>query len=319
MIRGWFAKPRVLVDLALASVVANVVIVVTGGAVRLTDSGLGCPTWPTCTGSSLTPSGPYSFHKQVEFTNRTLTFVLAAIAIATLIAAWRQRSQVLLAAIALAVIPVQAVIGGISVLTDLNPWVVALHLIVSMANIAVTMVLWWRVSGHAGRVAGPLPAVVLARLVVLTAAAVVVVGTVVTGSGPNSGAKHESQRFDINPSSIAQLHADLVMVLVGLTVGVVALLYAVRVSPGPRKAAWVVLAVELAQGAIGYTQYFLDVPPLLVAVHMLGACAVWIAAWHLLLRLTASEQLPDHVDQDAHQRAHHRAVHPDELQVTPDL
>ena len=77
-------------------------IVVTGGAVRLTDSGLGCPTWPTCSGSSLTPSGPYSFHKQVEFTNRTLTFVLAAIAIATLIAAWRQRSQVLLAAIALA-------------------------------------------------------------------------------------------------------------------------------------------------------------------------------------------------------------------------
>ena len=90
MIRGWFAKPRVLAYLALASVVANVVIVVTGGAVRLTDSGLGCPTWPTCTGSSLTPSGPYSFHKQVEFTNRTLTFVLAAIAIATLIAAWRR-------------------------------------------------------------------------------------------------------------------------------------------------------------------------------------------------------------------------------------
>jgi heme a synthase len=319
VIRDWFGKPRVLAYLALASVAANVVIVVTGGAVRLTGSGLGCPTWPTCTGSSLTPSGPYSFHEQIEFTNRTLTFLLAAIAIATLIAAWRQRSQVRLAAIALTVIPVQAVIGGVSVLTDLNPWVVALHLIVSMANIAVTMVLWWRVSGHAGRVAGPLPAIVLARLIVVTAGALVVVGTVVTGSGPNSGAKHQSQRIDVNPSSVAQLHADLVMVLVGLTVGVVALLYAVHVSPGPRRAAVALLAVELAQGAIGYTQYFLDVPPLLVAVHMLGACAVWIAAWHLLLGLTGSQQLPDRMDQQADQRAHHRAVHPDELQVTPDL
>ena len=109
------------------------------------------------------------------------------------------------------------------------------------------------------------------------------------------------------------------MVLVGLTIGSWRCCYAVRVAPGPRKAAWVLLAVELAQGAIGYTQYFLHVPPLLVAVHMLGACAVWIAAWHLLLRLTGSQQLPDQVDQDAHQRAHHRAVHPDELQVTPDL
>jgi cytochrome c oxidase assembly protein subunit 15 len=128
--------------LAIASVAANVFIVVSGGAVRLSGSGLGCPTWPTCEGSSLTPTGGSSYHTAIEFTNRTFTTVLVVVAVATVIFAWRQRREVRLALLAFGVIPAQIVIGGISVLTDLNPWVVALHLLVSMANIAVTVVLW---------------------------------------------------------------------------------------------------------------------------------------------------------------------------------
>ena len=141
-VRAWFASPRVLTGLAIASIVANCGIVVTGGAVRLTSSGLGCPTWPSCTDSSLTPTRQAATHGLIEFTNRQLTFVLGAIALATLIAAVVQRRRVALAALALAIIPVQAVIGGISVLTDLNPWVVALHFLTSMAAIAVTVLLW---------------------------------------------------------------------------------------------------------------------------------------------------------------------------------
>ncbi len=140
----WTGEVKTLRGAAIASVVANVVIVVTGGAVRLSNSGLGCPTWPDCQGGSLTPSGPSSYHKVIEFTNRQLTGVLIAIAVITALLAWRQRRELRLAVLALAIIPLQAVVGGISVLTDLNPWVVALHLLTSMANIAITVVLLWR-------------------------------------------------------------------------------------------------------------------------------------------------------------------------------
>jgi cytochrome c oxidase assembly protein subunit 15 len=283
---AWLGSPRVLRELALASVVANVVIVVTGGAVRLTASGLGCPSWPKCTGASLTPTRAHSFHGVIEFTNRQLTFVLGVIAVVTLLAAYRQRRELPLALIAFLGIPAQAIMGGITVLTDLNPWTVAAHFLLSMSITAVTTLLWWRLRDTAQP--GFAPAVVLARLIVVAAVAVLALGTVVTGTGPHAGDKGATHRIGLSPSGIAQLHADAVMVLIGLTVGLVVLLRVTGAGSAARRAAWWLLGVELAQGVIGYVQYFTHVPAGLVVVHMLGACLVWIAALLVLLTVQPS-------------------------------
>ena len=285
---AWFGSPRVLRELALASVVANVVIVVTGGAVRLTGSGLGCPTWPRCTSSSLTPTRAHSFHGVIEFTNRQLTFVLGLIAVLTLLAAYRQRRELGLAFLAFLGIPAQAVLGGITVLTDLNPWTVAAHFLLSMSIIAVTTVLWWRLRSPS--VPGFAPAVLLARLIVLAAVVVLALGTVVTGTGPHAGDKGATHRIGLDPSGVAQLHADAVWVLVGLTVGLVVLLRVTAASRSAQRAGWWLLGIELSQGVIGYVQYFTHVPSGLVAVHMLGACLVWVAALRVLLTVQPTDQ-----------------------------
>ena len=309
--------------MALASVVANTVIVVTGGAVRLTDSGLGCPTWPRCTDASLTPTAALAGHGIIEFTSRQLTFVLTLVAIVTMVAALRQKRQRGPAVLAFAVIPVQAVVGGISVLTHLNPWVVSLHFLTSMAALAITSVLYWRLRDRPPA-AGPLPgvAVWLTRLLVTVAGTVLVLGTIVTGSGPHAGDTNASgrvHRTGLNVASMSQLHADLVMVLVGLTVGLGALLYALPAARAARRPVLTLLGVLLAQAAVGYTQYFLGVPPLLVLVHMLGACLTWLAVLRLLLVVSPSQQLADGVDHQTDQRTDHRAVDADELQIAANL
>ncbi|MEO9140541.1 MAG: COX15/CtaA family protein [Jatrophihabitans sp.] len=277
--------------LALASVIANVVIVVTGGAVRLTDSGLGCPTWPRCTDKSLTPTSASALHGIIEFTNRQLTFVLVIIAVATWTVAMVRRTERRTATVAALSIPAQAVLGGLTVLTHLNPWLVAAHFMLSMAIIAVTFVLWWRVRGL--REDGTVERLVVdprARLIAWFTAgatlATLVIGTVVTGSGPHAGdlTHGRIRRTGLQPSSVAQLHADAVMVLIGLTVGLLVLVYAVRAAEQLRRAAVILLVVELAQGVIGYTQYFLHLPELLVGFHMLGACLVWLAALNVVVR-----------------------------------
>jgi cytochrome c oxidase assembly protein subunit 15 len=271
--------------LAIASLVANVLIVVTGGAVRLTNSGLGCPTWPSCTSASLVPTKAYSFHGIIEFTNRQLTFVVGLLAALTVVAAWAQRRQVRLAVLAFLGIPAQAVLGGITVLTDLNPYAVACHFLLSMAVLFAYAVLVWRVAGVSG-VSEPVPrpAAVLARALCAVTAAVLVIGTIVTGSGPHAGDLKAGtlHRIHVSSSGISQLHADAVMALIGVTVGMLAVCYAVRVSARASRAVWLLLAIELAQGVVGYTQYFLHVPPLLVALHMFGACLVWLSAIRVL-------------------------------------
>ncbi len=284
----WTRSPAWLRRLALTSVVVNVGIVVTGGAVRLTGSGLGCPTWPRCSGARLVPNDKLGIHGAIEFTNRTLTFVVGVTMLLTLIVAWQQRRHVGLALLGLLGIPAQAVLGGIVVLTELNPWLVAAHFLLSAAIIAVTFLLWWRTADRAG-VAVPPAARALVTVLVAVAALVLVAGTVVTGAGPHAGDLKDGRvhRIDLPIAGLAQLHADFVMVLVGLTVGVLALAYALHLVPLQRTAA-VLLGVELAQGAIGYTQYFLHVPALLVGFHMLGACLVWLAALWALLTVRAT-------------------------------
>jgi len=260
---------------ALASVIANVGIILTGGAVRLTGSGLGCPTWPTCTRHSLVPTDELGIHSAVEFTNRTLTFVLTVVAITTLVLAYRAGREKALAWVAFAGIPAQALLGGNTVLTGLNPWTVAIHLLVSIAIVTITFALWWRVSDHdLPRVPKPVRTAtdVLAGFALL----VLALGTVVTGSGPHAGDR-KTPRMGFDIRDVTQLHADAVMLLIGLTVGLALLALASGGSAALVRAVRDLLVVELAQGLIGYVQYFTGVPSTLVEFHLLGAALVWIA------------------------------------------
>jgi cytochrome c oxidase assembly protein subunit 15 len=278
---------RTVRRLALASVVANAAIVVTGGAVRLTDSGLGCPTWPRCTSSTYTPTAASNAHGLIEFGNRMLTFVLVAVVAATLVAVVRQRprrpSLVRLATLLVLGIPAQAVLGGITVRTGLNPWTVMGHFLLSMLLLGVAVALHWR-AGESDGTVRPLVAQPLRQLsyaVLGVVALVLVAGTVVTGSGPHSG-DAKAARTGFSPESVSQLHADLVMLLVGLSI---AMWLAVRAVGGPSRDAGILVVVVLGQGAIGWTQYFTDLPVALVAVHMAGACLVLMAACRAVLAL----------------------------------
>jgi cytochrome c oxidase assembly protein subunit 15 len=156
----------------MASVVANVAIVVTGGAVRLTNSGLGCPTWPRCTDASLTPTKQYAIHGLIEFSNRMFTFVLVAIAVATWTVAMVRRRERVLATVAALGIPAQAVLGGFTVLTHLNPWLVGGHFLLSMVIIAVTFLMWWRLRDEpSGGPAHPLVRALAALIAAVVAVA----------------------------------------------------------------------------------------------------------------------------------------------------
>ena len=279
--------PRIVRRLALASVVANSGIVVTGGAVRLTSSGLGCPTWPSCTESSYTPTAEYAVHGVIEFGNRLLTFVLLGIAVATAVAVWRARpvrpGMRRLALLLLLGIPAQAVLGGITVLTGLNPWTVMGHFLVSSVLIALSVVL------HQRAREGDLPPTSLvppamrrlAAALLVVVGATLVLGTVVTGSGPHSG-DPAAGRTGLDPEVVSQLHADLVFLLVGMTL---AFWLALKAIGGPSRAMGILLLVELAQGLIGFVQYVTDLPVTLVALHLVGACGVTVAAVHAVLML----------------------------------
>ncbi|MDF1602358.1 COX15/CtaA family protein [Nocardioides sp. YIM 152315] len=273
-----------LVGWAWASIVGNCLLVVTGGVVRLTDSGLGCPTWPRCTDESFTPHGAYDVHSAIEFGNRLLTWVLVAIAVATFVAAWQSRRRDLrtLALVIALGIPAQAVIGGITVLTDLNPWIVSLHLLCSLAIINVAVLLLQRVRRPAPEASLRGPLLWHAWGTFGAAWAVLYVGTVVTGAGPHAG-DAGSARNGLDPLQWSQVHADLVFLLLGLTIG---LLLAALATRQPRRtvvAVAVLLGVELAQGLIGFVQYFTDLPIVLVGFHMLGAAATAATVtWALL-------------------------------------
>jgi len=273
---------------AVASLVANIAIVVTGGAVRLTSSGLGCPTWPRCTPDSYVAQAESGIHGAIEFGNRLLTFVLAAVAVATFVAAWRHRPRRRdLRGLALALglgIPAQAVIGGITVLTGLDPWIVMLHFLVSMVMIAAAVVLVRRAGAEGGPTA-PVGSPLLRRLVAAVAAVVAVVvylGVVTTGSGPHAG-DALAPRTGLDPQVVSRLHADAVLVLVGLTIVLVVALAAAGAPARFRRAARTLLVVELAQGLIGGAQSALGLPEPLVGLHLLGAALTVAATADLVL------------------------------------
>ncbi len=277
----------------IANLVAQAGIVVTGAIVRITGSGLGCPTWPECVEGSITPTATQeeAWQKYVEFGNRLLTFVLLFLAIAAVVAAIvdarRRRSLALpprRALLLLALVPLvgtvgQAILGGITVLTGLNPLVVGAHFLLSMAIIAGTVALVAR-SGDPGDQPitwhVPRPVRALAWLLVAASGAVVVVGVLVTSSGPHSGDETAS-RLDLDPRTLSWLHADLVLLFLGLLIGLLVALSLVHAPRHATRRAWLLLGIALLQGAIGYTQYFTGVPELLVVLHVIGAVLVWIA------------------------------------------
>jgi heme a synthase len=296
---------------ALAGVITSALIILTGAAVRLSQSGLGCPDWPTCTTSSLAASGTTGdplIHRWVEFGNRMVTVAIFIVAIGVCIAAWRfrppggrQRRDLLwLAATQPAAIVLQALLGGAVVLTKLNPALVSLHFLASVALIAATVALYVRCQEGAGPAAPLVPRPVrLAALGVVAAVALMIAaGTVVTGTGPLAGAAGVA-RYHLPLEGVTQLHADIGWLLGGL---MVALLLGLRLTAAPRKAVrlgWLLLGLIGLQGVIGYTQYFTGLPAGLVWFHVAGSVAIWITALLLPYALRERGSIADPQDAPA--------------------
>ncbi|MET9886760.1 COX15/CtaA family protein [Streptomyces sp. NPDC006430] len=287
----WTPSPRTVRRAALAALLMSVAIVVTGGAVRLTGSGLGCDTWPKCTDDSLIVTQEQGFHGAVEFGNRMLTYVLCAavgwgIVTARSATPWR-RSLTRLGWLQFFIVMGNAVLGGITVLTGLNPYSVAGHFLLATSLITVTTITWQRTGeGDAAprpRVPGPVRK--LAWALLATTLALIAAGTVVTGSGPHAGDSSEIKRMPFDWAATAHVHAISAWLVCALAVAMWLVLRVVDAPVDTRARARDLLLVLLAQGAVGYVQYFTHVPEVLVAAHMLGSCLVWIAALRVALSL----------------------------------
>jgi cytochrome c oxidase assembly protein subunit 15 len=290
-LRAWSPTPRQVEWACLAALVVNTLIVVTGGAVRLTNSGLGCPTWPECTGGSLVPVSTLGYHSVIEFTNRLLTYAVSAgVGVAILASMFQKPRRPVLVKLSWGLflgVVLQAVIGGITVLTKLAPEWVALHMCVSMGMIAVSFLLWHRSREGDGavRLLTRRELLWLGRLLVVATGAVVAVGTLVTGTDPHAGAEDASKRLPFKAMDITQAHADLVFIVVGLTAALWLALKATDAQPRALRAVREMFAVLLLQGVLGYTQYFTGLPAWMVLLHMTGACLTWLAAWRVLMAL----------------------------------
>ena len=291
--------------IAWASLVSQTLIVGTGGAVRLTGSGLGCPTWPRCTEDSFVSTPEMGIHGIVEFGNRLLTFVLIIIAVLAFVAVLRmrrERPELLRLTVVLGLgIPLQAVIGGITVLTQLNPWVVGFHFVVSAVLIALAVVLVHRV--YRGRTTGRLmvPAAVraLALATAVGAWVTVLVGIVVTGSGPHAG-DGGAARNGLDSELLQHVHSWPAYITFGLSV--LLLVGALRLGRDPlRRAVVGLIAVEAVQIVVGVAQARLGLPELLVGIHMVLACVLIALVTLVLLTLRQSESeldTADHVSAD---------------------
>ena len=268
-------------------------LVLTGGAVRLTGSGLGCPTWPECTPGSYTPvphQAEGQLHAWIEFGNRLLTFALVLVALAVLIhVLYKQRKDLRQLALGQVLgIFGQGILGGITVLTQLHPLTVAAHLLLSILLIGGATSLYDRRETPI-RKAKPEDKMTsnLSLAHIYLTFFVIALGTLVTGSGPHAG-DEDAQRFGFDIRTVAWIHAEAVIALMGLTL---ALYVAARANPVHRRKIIIFTVIALAQGAIGYIQYFLGIPEIIVALHLLGATLVWIAAWRVRMSITTSPVL----------------------------
>jgi heme A synthase len=293
----WSPTPVTMRRIALAGVLAIAASVVTGAAVRLSQSGLGCTTWPQCTHSSLVAAGSVHstvVHAWVEFGNRLFVALVEIVSVLVMVAAWRlravgggtRRRMLWLAAAQPAGVAAQAVLGGIVVLTNLNPVAVSVHFLATMAILAAAVSLHAMFAGH------PMPAGmhVRAELRWLSAALLAVTGlmlaagTVVTGTGPLAGAA-SAPRYALPLEGVTQFHADIGWLLGGLTLAVVVGLRFAEAPPDAVRFGWLLLGLIGLQGVIGYAQYFSGLPAGLVWVHEIGASVIWIIALRLFYAL----------------------------------
>lgn len=285
---------------AWLSFVFQIVLIGTGGAVRLTASGLGCPTWPRCTADSFVNTPEMGLHGVIEFGNRLLTFVLAIIVIGAFLAVVRFRSTrrdlFVLTLLQGLSIPFQAVLGGITVLTGLNPYVVGAHFLVSIALVAVTSMLLWRV--YRGRVGGATAAPpwyrIVAHVTTLAVAVTVIAGVLTTGAGPHAGDNSDplrpAPRNGLDAELLQHVHSWPAYVTLGLTL--VLLVGAIRLGLVQRTWVTALLAVELVQTAVGITQARLGLPELLVGVHMVLAALLVAAMTATIMSLRAPAEMP---------------------------
>ena len=272
--------------ISLANLIAQSGIIVTGAIVRLTGSGLGCPTWPDCTPGSLVPVAGQveGFHKYIEFGNRTLTFLVLAISIALFVFSLlnEKRNIIVWSFLPLIGTLLQAVLGGITVLTGLHPSTVMAHFLLSIVLVAISVKIYAYFNNQ--RTSKVLPKIVdnYVKIVTLVGLAVIILGTITTGSGPHSG-DEIAARFNLDIRVIAWLHADSVLLFVGLVVG---LLVLSRINPESKqiyKITRTLFIICLVQGFIGYVQWFNGLPWILVSLHVIGAVITWIAITNLAL------------------------------------
>ena len=289
---------------AWASLVSQIVIIGTGGAVRLTGSGLGCPTWPRCTEDSFISTPEMGIHGIIEFGNRLLTFVLAIIAIVMfllLLRLRRERPELFRLSVALGLgIPGQAVIGGITVLTNLNPWVVGLHYVLSLVLVGLASVLLFRVRTGPKRTQWALApqtrvlGIALAGLLTISLA----VGVITTGSGPHSG-DGGSARNGLDSALLQHLHSWPSYGVLGLLVTMTVLSWTLGLGPASfRRSITGALGVALVQVGVGLYQARNGLPEIAVGIHMvLAAVLVALVTTALLAQKTgstreAADQLP---------------------------
>ena len=282
---------RALSPLSRALLISQAAIVVTGGAVRLTGSGLGCPTWPECTPGSYFPVENQVegvFHSWIEFGNRLLTFVLVLFALATLIAVVRsgRKDLRILAAGQFLGIFGQGVLGGITVLTNLNPLTVAAHFLLSIILIAGATSLYSRRKRASVKTQVSAGLNRYSKFHILWAALVIVLGTIVTAVGPHAGDR-DVPRLDLKIQDITRMHSISVYVLILFSIA-----YYRRkdISALTKRRLRIFFGISLAQGVLGYIQYFLGVPELLVGLHILGSTLVWIAAWQIWLSVQFNDK-----------------------------
>ena len=276
----WTVSPRTFLRIAQVNLVLVVVNIVTGAAVRLSDSGLGCPDWPNCTRSHLT--APLAGHRGIEFGNRLVVVAVVVAAAVAVVAAWRRRPTrrdlTWLASGLVGGVVGEAVVGGIVVYSKLNPYVVMTHFLLGVAVLTDAAVL----ARRAGRAGTPGVAkvgraeVAGGRLLLGLTAVVIAAGTAATGAGPHAGGQG-ARRIPVPLDDLVRTHSGLALVLVAATLGVLWGLHRHRAPPSVRDRGQVLLAVLVGQAVVGYTQFFTHLPPVLVGVHVFGAAMVWLA------------------------------------------
>ena len=294
--------PQAYRRVTFAAAVLLAVIIVSGGAVRLTDSGLGCPDWPNCSPGRLTPRGTSDANAMIEFVNRAFTgLVSVAVILAvlgSLVRTPRRRDLVWLSFGLVVGVAAQAVLGGLTVLFHLKPQFVMAHFLLSLVLLTNALVLHRRAGQRDGPTRPLVPRAVVASSWVLLAAATVVVvtGTIVTGAGPHSGGGREDdvERLNLYIPDVARVHGTSVVVFVTLVLVTLGMLRRARAPVNIKQRLGVLLVVLLAQAGVGYAQYFNDIPAMLVAIHIAGATSVWAAvvSFHLGLFSAGGDRRP---------------------------